>query len=342
MTIVKDAKDVQTLKKSDFVSDQDVRWCPGCGDYSILSSVQKVLPQLNVPKEKIVFVSGIGCSSRMPYYLDTYGFHTIHGRAPTIATGIKIANPDLSVWVITGDGDSMSIGANHLLHILRRNINVNILLINNRIYGLTKGQFSPTSEKGKVTKSSPNGSIESPVDPISFALSAGATFVARAIDTDAPNLQNVLLEGAKHKGASFIEVLQNCNIFNDGAFSSLKDRKTNQDSIVHLLDKSPLLFGANKDKVIVSDGFNPSVQTIGANEPLPPSAIYHTERAESSLYPHFLSNLKMPDFPIPLGIFKREEKPTYEDAFTDNEMMRCKEKPAIRSLLMAQNTWIQQ
>lgn len=210
--------------RNDFVSDQEVRWCPGCGDYAILAAMQRTMPELNIPRENVVFVSGIGCSGRFPYYMNTYGFHTIHGRAPAVATGLKIARPELSVWVITGDGDGLSIGGNHLMHLLRRNIDVKVLLFNNRIYGLTKGQYSPTSEQGKITSTSPEGSLDHPINPIAFALTAGATFVARVLDVDAKGLSSVIKAAASHKGAAFIEIYQNCNIFNDGAFRNLSDK----------------------------------------------------------------------------------------------------------------------
>src|SRR5919197_3058844 len=228
------------LAKKDFVSDQDVRWCPGCGDYAILSQVQKVLPELGVPRERFVFISGIGCSSRFPYYVNTYGFHSIHGRAPAIATGLKATRPELSVWVVTGDGDALSIGGNHLIHILRRNLDINILLFNNRIYGLTKGQYSPTSEVGKVTKSTPVGSVDHPFNPISLALGAEATFVARTLDSDRKHLTSVLRQAVEHRGSALVEIYQNCPIFNDGAFDVLKDRDEAQARLVHLEHGQPV------------------------------------------------------------------------------------------------------
>lgn len=220
--------------RNDFVSNQEVRWCPGCGDYAILAAMQRTMPELNIPRENIVFVSGIGCSGRFPYYMNTYGFHTIHGRAPAVASGLKMANPDLSVWVITGDGDGLSIGANHLMHMLRRNFDIKVLLFNNRIYGLTKGQYSPTSEQGKVTSTTPDGSVDHPVNPIAFALSAGATFVARVLDVDQKGLNYLIKKAAAHKGSAFIEIYQNCNIFNDGAFASLSDKSLrDQNTVFH-------------------------------------------------------------------------------------------------------------
>ena len=244
----------QELTKKDFVSDQDVRWCPGCGDYAILSQVQKVFPQLGIPKEKFLIVSGIGCSSRFPYYMDTFGFHSIRGRAPGFATGAKLSNPNLSVWIVTGDGDGMSIGGNHLIHILRRNIDVNILLFNNRIYGLTKGQYSPTSELGKVTSSTPMGSLDHPFNPPSLALGAQGTFVARTIDTEQKHLAEVLKMAHEHKGASFIEIYQNCNIFNDGAFSELTNRESKIETQLILENSKPMTFGENNNKGIILDG----------------------------------------------------------------------------------------
>src|SRR6185369_13028249 len=235
------------LTRKDFESDQEVRWCPGCGDYAILAQVQRVLPELGVPRENFVFVSGIGCSSRFPYYVNTYGFHSIHGRAPAIATGLKITRPELSVWVVTRDGDALSIGGNHLIHVLRRNLDLNILLFNNRIYGLTKGQYSPTSETGKVTKSTPAGSLDHPFDPIALALGADASFVARSVDVDAKHLQEVLRRAHAHRGASFVEILQNCNIFNDGAFNDLSDKQIKADHQLVLEHGKPLIFGKDKD-----------------------------------------------------------------------------------------------
>src|SRR6058998_2086658 len=229
--------------KKDFESDQDVRWCPGCGDYAILSAIQKSMPDLGIPREKIVFISGIGCSSRFPYYMNTYGFHTIHGRAPAIATGLRVARPDLKVFVVTGDGDGLSIGGNHMLHVLRRNVNLTILLFNNRIYGLTKGQYSPTSETGKITKSTPAGSVDEPFNPISLALGAEATFVARTLDSDRKHLTSVLRQAVEHRGSALVEIYQNCPIFNDGAFDVLKDRDEAQARLVPLEHGRPVVFG---------------------------------------------------------------------------------------------------
>ena len=253
------AGDLPVLTRKDFVTDQEVRWCPGCGDYSILAQMQKMLPELHVARENIVFISGIGCSSRFPYYVETYGFHSIHGRALTLATGLKTARPELTVFVITGDGDGLSIGGNHLLHAMRRNIDLNVILFNNRIYGLTKGQFSPTSEFGKVTKSSPYGTTEQPLNPIRIALAAGATFVARSVDRDTKHLEETLYKATQHKGTSFVEVYQNCNIFNDGAFSAFVDKEVRQERMVYLENGKPLRFGRNSEHGVRLNGFAPEV-----------------------------------------------------------------------------------
>ena len=255
-----------TLTRKDFVSDQEVRWCPGCGDYAILAAVQKVFPELGVKKENFLIVSGIGCSSRFPYYMDTYGFHSIHGRAPAFATGAKLANPDLSVWIVTGDGDAMSIGGNHFIHVLRRNLDVNILMFNNRIYGLTKGQYSPTSELGKVTKSTPMGSLDHPFNPPSLALGSGATFVARTIDRDSKHLASIVKESHIHKGSSFVEIYQNCNIFNDGAFANMTDRETKMETRLVLEESQPMIFGKDKDKGLILNGSQLSVLQLSDNK----------------------------------------------------------------------------
>src|SRR5579885_1412047 len=251
------------LTKADFSSDQEVRWCPGCGDYAILNNVQKVMPELGIPREKIVFVSGIGCSSRFPYYMNTYGFHSIHGRAPAIATGVKIANPELEVWMATGDGDALAIGGNHMIHALRRNMDLKILLFNNRIYGLTKGQYSPTSEVGKITKSTPAGSVDFPFNPITVALGAHATFVARSVDVEQKHLGEMLKRAHEHRGASFLEILQNCNIFNDGAFNDLSDKGIKADHQLVLEHGKPLIFGKNRNKGIRMNGQRAEVVELG-------------------------------------------------------------------------------
>jgi 2-oxoglutarate ferredoxin oxidoreductase subunit beta len=254
--------EVIKLTRKDFVSDQTVRWCPGCGDYAILAQMQKVLPDLGIPREKIVFISGIGCSSRFPYYMNTYGIHSIHGRAPTLATGLKIANPDLSVWVITGDGDGLSIGGNHLLHVLRRNLDINIILFNNRIYGLTKGQYSPTSLPGHKTKTSPMGSLEQSFNPLSVAIGAEATFVARTIDTNVKHMAEILKRAAEHKGTSFIEIYQNCVIFNDGAWSYATEAAVKDENVLELEHGQPMIFGKNRDKAIRLNELQPEVVSL--------------------------------------------------------------------------------
>ncbi len=297
------------LTAKDFASDQDVRWCPGCGDYAILNQVKKVLAKMGARREKTVFIAGIGCSSRFPYYVETYGLHSIHGRAPAIATGLKIANPDLDVWVVTGDGDGLSIGGNHLLHALRRNVNLNIMLFNNRIYGLTKGQYSPTSEEGKKTKSSPLGSLDLPISPLSFALSAEASFVARAVDVDR-NLGDILQRAAEHRGGSFVEIYQDCNVFNHGAFAYASDKKTNADHIVHLEHGKPLVFGKDRDKGIRVNERKPEVVQLGTTV-TEDDLLFHDEHDESLAF--MLSRLTHPAFPEPMGVFYCVEDDCYED-----------------------------
>jgi len=299
-----------TLKAKDFASDQDVRWCPGCGDYSILMAVQRVCAKIGATREDTVFVSGIGCSSRFPYYMDTYGFHTIHGRAPGFVTGIKIANPDLNVWMVTGDGDGLSIGGNHLMHLLRRNVNVNALLFNNRIYGLTKGQYSPTSEPGKKTKSSPMGSLDYPINPLSLALAAEASFVARATDKDRI-LVDVLERAAGHRGASFVEVYQNCNIFNDGAFDFATGKDVREDNVLYLEHGKPMIFGKKGDKGLRLVGCRPEVVSLGEGGVSEDDLLFHDETNKTMAM--MLASLHHPEFPEPMGVLYREERPTYED-----------------------------
>jgi 2-oxoglutarate ferredoxin oxidoreductase subunit beta len=301
------------LKKADFVSGQEVRWCPGCGDYSILNNVQKVMPELGIPREKIVFVSGIGCSSRFPYYMNTYGFHSIHGRAPAVATGIKAANPDLSVWVITGDGDALSIGGNHFMHAIRRNLDLNYILFNNRIYGLTKGQYSPTSELGKRTKSTPMGVIDYPLNPLSVAIASEATFVARSLDIDVKHLGTTVQAAARHKGVSFIEVYQNCNIFNDGAFEYFTERTVRSDHMIYLEHGQPMIFGKNRDRGIRMNGAHPEVVTIGENGITVDDLLVHDIHLKDPSVAFMLARMEYPDFPQPVGIFRAVERDTYED-----------------------------
>lgn len=295
----------------DFQSDQDVRWCPGCGDYSILAQVQRILPELNIPRHNIVFVSGIGCSSRFPYYMDTYGFHGIHGRATAIASGLKVARPELSVWVATGDGDGLSIGGNHFIHICRRNINVKIILFNNQIYGLTKGQYSPTSEFGKVTKSSPYGAPDHPFNPLLVALGAEASFVARGLDRDPKLLQNIIRRAARHEGTAFMEVYQNCNVFNDGAFFQFTEKETKDDSVLLLEDGKPMLFGAGKDKGLRLEGFTPEVVSLSDGKYSVNDLIIHNEK--DTMLSFILARMSnLPGLPRPVGVIYAVERKTYE------------------------------
>ncbi|QNN51029.1 2-oxoacid:ferredoxin oxidoreductase subunit beta [Phycicoccus endophyticus] len=306
--------DAPGQSKRDFTSDQEVRWCPGCGDYVILAAVQSFLPELGLRRENIVFVSGIGCSSRFPYYLDTYGMHSIHGRAPAIATGLATSRPDLSVWVVTGDGDALSIGGNHLIHALRRNVNLTILLFNNQIYGLTKGQYSPTSRTGSVTKSSPLGSVDAPFNPVSLALGAEATFVARAMESDRAELKEVLRAAAEHRGAALVEIYQNCPIFNDGAFEVLKDRTQQAARIVRLRSGEPVTVGPEDDRrvlVRVAGGhgeFVPEAE-VGARE-----VVVHDAAAPDPSAAFALSRLDSPEMThVPMGVFRQVSRPTYDD-----------------------------
>lgn len=301
-----------TLKKytkKDFTSDRDVKWCPGCGDYAILASVQKTMAELGNPKENQVVVSGIGCSSRFPVYMDTYGFHTLHGRAPTVATGIKVANPELDVWLVTGDGDGLSIGGNHLMHIFRRNVNIVILLFNNRIYGLTKGQYSPTSETNKVTKSSPYGSVDAPINPVQFALACNATFVARTYDINPKHMVETFKAAQRHQGISFVEIFQNCVIFNDGAFNDVLDRKVRDDNALELIDGQPMIFGKERDKCIVFEGFDPVVKNTA--DVKAEDIVIH--KKDSSLTQAQALAQMSGDLPTPMGIFRQVERPTYDD-----------------------------
>ena len=335
-----ETKTTKTYTRKDFTSDQAVRWCPGCGDYAILAQSQKVFPDLGVDKENIVFISGIGCSSRFPYYMDTYGFHTIHGRAPAIASGVKLANPDLSVWVVTGDGDGLSIGGNHTIHLLRRNLDINVMLFNNRIYGLTKGQYSPTSEVGKVTKSTPMGSLDRPFNPLTLALGAGATFVSRTIDKETKHLQEMIKRSHAHKGTSFMEIYQNCNIFNDGAFSQLTDRDSKLDSVLWLENNSPMIFGVEKNKGIRLDGNIPKVVEIGKKWSVD-DVLVHDE--SDYVIASLLSNMTYNEnFPDPIGVLYAIEDTTYEDMMMDqiNEAAKKKDKGTIQDIINAGDTWV--
>jgi len=328
------------LTPHDFASDQDVRWCPGCGDYSILAQMKKVLPGLGVPPEKTVFISGIGCSSRFPYYMNTYGIHSIHGRAPAVATGLKAARPDLSVWVITGDGDALSIGGNHLMHAIRRNLDLNIVLFNNRIYGLTKGQYSPTSPLGQVTKSTPMGSIDNPLHPLSIAIGCEATFVARSHDVNIKHLGMVLRRAAEHKGTSFVEVYQNCNVFNDGAWDFATSRDTKFDTVVELEHGKPLIFGKNRDKGIRLNGMDPEVVELGKGIS-EDDLLFHDEQAPEPSLAYLLSRMSYPEFPEPIGVFRAVSRPRYEELLVAQiEEAKSKRGPGnLQSLFDSGETW---
>ncbi len=330
------------LTKKDFISDQEVRWCPGCGDYAILNNVQKVMPELGIPREKVVFVSGIGCSSRFPYYMNTYGFHSIHGRAPAVATGIKCANPELSVWVITGDGDALSIGGNHFMHAIRRNLDINYILFNNRIYGLTKGQYSPTSEFGKKTKSTPVGTIDYPVNPLSLAIASESTFVARTIDIDVKHLGTIVQEAAKHKGMSFVEVYQNCNIFNDHAFDSFAERTVRSDKVLYLEHGKPMVFGKDRNRGIRMNGAHPEVVNIGENGITESDLLVHDINLNDPSVAFMLARMEQPNFPQPVGIFRAVTRPTYEEMMEDQiQAAIAKGGPgSLEKLINSGDTWV--
>jgi 2-oxoglutarate ferredoxin oxidoreductase subunit beta len=327
------------LTRKDFASDQDVRWCPGCGDYSILAQVQKVMPDLGLARENIVFISGIGCSSRFPYYMNTYGFHSIHGRAMTLATGLKAARPELSVWVVTGDGDGLSIGGNHFLHTLRRNTDINVILFNNRIYGLTKGQYSPTSVLGQVTKSSPLGTIEHPINPVRTAIAAEATWVGRSIDVETKHLPEMIRQMAQHRGVSFLEVFQNCNIFNDGAFDDFVEKAVRSERVLYLEAGKPMRFGADGQKGIRLKGLKLEVVTIGENgvreEDL---LVYHPDDPSVA---YLISQMEYPAFPVPVGVFLDIQRETYEELLL-GQVKRAQSKTGaddLQKLLRGGQTW---
>jgi 2-oxoglutarate ferredoxin oxidoreductase subunit beta len=336
------------LKPKDFKTDQEVRWCPGCGDYAILAAVQGFMPELGVPRENIVFISGIGCSSRFPYYMNTFGMHSIHGRAPAIATGLSTSRPDLSVWVVTGDGDALSIGGNHLIHALRRNVNLKILLFNNRIYGLTKGQYSPTSEVGKITKSTPMGSLDHPFNPVSIALGAEATFVARTLDSDRKHLQSVLRAAADHPGTALVEIYQNCNIFNDGAFDVLKDSETRDDWTIRMEHGQPLRFGTPDEngiapRAVVRDanGELSIAEDVAADDP---RVVVHDAHAGNPAYAFALSRLQSVDSRYaPMGVFRDVARPVYDELMVEQLETAAAAKPvdgdALQTLLQGSDTW---
>ena len=328
------------LTRKDFVSDQEVRWCPGCGDYAILAQMQKVLPEIGVSREQIVFISGIGCSSRFPYYMNTYGIHSIHGRAPTIATGLKSVNPDLSVWVITGDGDGLSIGGNDLLHCIRRNVDVKIVLFNNRVYGLTKGQYSPTSLLGHQGKSTPLGSIDYPLNPISVAIGAEATFVARTQDTHTKHLQEVLRRAASHRGTAFIEVFQNCVVYHPTAWDHTTKADVRDDNILYLEDGQPLIFGKDRDKGIRVNGMIPEVVPVG-NGLDPEGLAVHREDLDNTSYAYMLSRMLHPEFPQPFGVLRAVDRPSYTDLLVNQvEESRSRDGSDLARLLHSSDTWV--
>ncbi len=330
------------LTAKDFSSGLDVRWCPGCGDYSILAQTQRVFANLGYQKHEPLIVSGIGCSSRFPYYMSTYGFHGIHGRAAAIATGLKLVKPDHPVWVATGDGDLMSIGGNHFIHACRKNVDLKIMLFNNRIYGLTKGQYSPTSETGKITKTSPYGVVDYPFNPTALALGANATFVARTIDRDPKQLQYIIEEAAKHKGTAFIEILQNCVIFNDGAFDDLSKKDVKDDNILILEHGKPMIFGKDADKGIMLNGFTPIVVNLNVNPQLENMLLVHDEFEESGILADILTHMsEKSGLPTPFGIFRRVKRPTYVEGVTKqiNEVTEKKGKGTLQKLLNEGNIW---
>jgi len=330
-----------TLTKKDFQTDQEIRWCPGCGDYAILSAVQSVFPELGIPREKFVVISGIGCSSRFPYYMNTFGFHTIHGRAPAVATGLKVSRPDLEVWVVTGDGDSLSIGGNHTIHMLRRNVGLKVMMFNNRIYGLTKGQYSPTSEIGKKTKSSPYGASDRPFNPIALAVGAEATFVARSVDVFQPHLKATLKAAAAHQGSAYVEILQNCNIFNDGAWDTITERDARSEHIVQLEHGKPLIFGKSRDKGIRLNGLKLEVVQLG-NGISEKDLLVHDEHNADPVYPFLLAHMEQNDgFPTPIGVFRSIEVPRYEDLVNSQiREVQAKRGPGnLENLLRAGDTW---
>jgi 2-oxoglutarate ferredoxin oxidoreductase subunit beta len=333
------------LSTKDFKSDQEVRWCPGCGDYAILAAVQSFMPELNIPRERIVFVSGIGCSSRFPYYMNTYGMHSIHGRAPAIASGLSVSRPDLSVWVVTGDGDALSIGGNHLIHALRRNVNLKILLFNNKIYGLTKGQYSPTSEVGKITKSTPAGSADAPFNPISLALGAEASFVARTIDSDRKHLQSVLRAAAEHRGSAFVEIYQNCNIFNDGAFDALKDPGSRDDFTIRLEHGRPITFGKEGEWAVTHPPGGFGLSVVPTAEVSPDEIVVHDQAVAEPAYAFALSRLPGLDLRnTPIGVFRSVDRPAYDDVVRE-QLTTAKAKAKgtpdeeLAALLNSGDTW---
>ncbi|GAA1153089.1 2-oxoacid:ferredoxin oxidoreductase subunit beta [Streptomyces hebeiensis] len=341
LTLVPKAQAKQSMK--DFKSDQEVRWCPGCGDYAVLAAVQGFMPELGLAKENIVFVSGIGCSSRFPYYMNTYGMHSIHGRAPAIATGLATSRRDLSVWVVTGDGDALSIGGNHLIHALRRNVNLKILLFNNRIYGLTKGQYSPTSEVGKITKSTPMGSLDAPFNPVSLAIGAEASFVARTVDSDRKHLTEVLRRAAAHPGTALVEIYQNCNIFNDGAFQVLKDKERAEEAVIRLEHGQPIRFGADGSKGVVRDPATGDLEVVTVTAENESRILVHDAHTASPTTAFALSRLADPDtlHHTPIGVLRDVERPVYDTLMNDqlDTAVEQQGKGDLAKLLAGGDTW---
>jgi len=340
-TVDKEQSASVKLTVKDFQSDQDVRWCPGCGDYSILAQVQRVFPEFPHKKEDYVMISGIGCSSRFPYYMDTFGLHGIHGRAPAFASGVKMVNPELEVWVATGDGDGLSIGGNHMVHMLRRNLNVKVLLFNNEIYGLTKGQYSPTSRLGQITKSTPMGSIDNPFVPVSLALGAGGTFVARAMDRDPKHLQEMVRRAEKHHGTAFLEIYQNCNVFNDGAFFAYTEKETRDDNVVYLEHGKPLIYGKRKEKGIRLNGFTPEPVSMVDGQYSINDLLVHNEK-DSTLAFILANMIHNPELPRAMGVFLSEERSVYEEEM-HRQITKAKSKKGegdLQKLLDGDETWV--
>lgn len=345
MSEVTNAPDAQKFTSKELVTDQEVRWCPGCGDYSILKQVQTVIPELGIARENIVFVSGIGCSSRFPYYMETYGMHSIHGRAAAIVSGLKSVRPELSVWMVSGDGDSLSIGGNHFIHLLRRNFDVNLLLFNNEIYGLTKGQYSPTSEEGKITKSTPMGSVDHPFNPIALALGADGTFVARSMDRDPVHLKEMLRRSHAHKGTSFLEIYQNCNVFNDGAFEIFTEKSSKKEETLFIENGKPLIFGQNSDKGILLDGFKPVVVDLNDGKHSASDLWIHdeTDRVKAGILARFFDRHEggQLHFPRPFGVFYTENRSCYETGLhAQIDLAKSKKAADLDALLKGRETWV--
>lgn len=335
------AEKIMELTFKDFKSDQEVRWCPGCGDHAVLNSIQKALVELNIPKEKYAFISGIGCSSRFPYYMNTYGFHGIHGRAAALASGTKTANPDLSVWEITGDGDALAIGGNHFIHLVRRNININLILFNNEIYGLTKGQYSPTSKKGIITKTSPFGTIEAPFHPGELVIGSQGKFFARTVDSNLKLSTSVFVEAGKHEGTSVVEVLQNCVIFNDNTHGEITDKHVKEDRQIILENGKPMIFGKERDKGLILDGMKLKVVKIGENGITENDLLVHKVSENNPGIHTMLANMRWPNYPVALGVIRKVDAPTYEMAMKA-QLQKVRKLSKIRNmddLLMSGNTW---